>query len=47
MRERLMDLRADVLELKHRAAEVGDGHTSWVWYLLYQVLGIVLESGVV
>jgi len=47
MRERLMDLRTDVLGLKHRAAEAGDCHATWVWRFLWEVLGLVLESGVV
>ncbi len=47
MRERLVDLRKDVLGLKHRAWQADDWHATWVWRFLYEVLGLVLESGVV
>lgn len=47
MRERLNDLREDVLKRKHRAEQAGDCHATWVWRFLWEVLGLVLESGVV
>jgi hypothetical protein len=47
MRERLGELREDVLGLKHRAAAAGDCHATWVWWFLWEVLGLVQESGVV
>ena len=47
MRERLIDLQLDVQGLKRRAAQAGDCHATWVWRFLGEVLGLVLESGVV
>jgi len=47
MRERLTELRADVLVLKIRAAQAGDCHATWVLRFLWEVLGLVIESGVV
>jgi hypothetical protein len=47
MRERLIELRIDVLGLMHRAAQAGDYHATWVLRFLWEVLGLVLESRVV
>lgn len=47
MRERLEELTRDVLELKHRAADAGDRHAVWLWQILWQALGAVLDSEVV
>lgn len=46
MRERLEELRADVLVLNLRAAQARDSHEALVWRVLWEVLGLVLESGV-
>lgn len=47
MRERLKELRNEVEVRKQRAAKAGDCHATWVWRFLWEVLGLVLESGVV
>ena len=47
MRERLEELTTDVLDLKHRADRDDDRHAAWVWKVLWNVLGLVLESGAV
>jgi len=47
MRERLTELRADVLVMKIRAAKTGDCQATLVWRFLWEVLGFVLERGVV
>lgn len=47
MRERLFALRADVKGMKERAAAAGDCHATWVWRFLWEVLTLVIESGVV
>ena len=47
MRERLEELTTDVLGLKHRADQAGDRHATFVWHVLWQMLGLVLDSGVV
>ena len=33
--------------MEQRAAQDGDCHATWVWRFLEEVLGLVLQSGVV
>lgn len=46
MRERLKELREDVIELKHRAAQAGDCYGAFVWKLLADIIETVLLAGV-
>lgn len=46
MRERLRELREDVIALEHRAAAAGDCYQTFVWKLLADIIETVLLAGV-
>lgn len=46
MRDRLVELREDVIALKHRAAQAGDCYQAFVWKLLADIIETVLMAGV-